>query len=235
MCGRAVVINPDGIDRAVFGFSHTLNISAFRPRYNLNPREDIPAVFVDPDRGHRVLSLLHWNLVPGSVPSRQAAEAFDRQFSTFNAKIERVDTAPTFRVPWRRQRALVIVDGIIEWVGEPGRKIPHLIQQRDGRPFALAGLWDRWVDRAGGPDLWSCTVLVGPPTPWFARFHHRMGIFLPPVVYDRWLDPDLIDPRAVRALIDGHPFPEGELTARSISTRVNNPRYDAPDCLDPAA
>jgi hypothetical protein len=48
MCGRATVINPDGITEKLYGYTKKFVPSDWKPRYNLNPHEDIPAVYFDP-------------------------------------------------------------------------------------------------------------------------------------------------------------------------------------------
>jgi putative SOS response-associated peptidase YedK len=233
MCGRATVVNPNGIESRFYGFTKRFIPSDWKPRYNLNPREDIPVVHVDPDSGERVLRPMHWNLIPAYVESREKLEAFDAAYSTFNAKIERVATAPTFRDSWRRQRCLVVVDGIIEWVGPKGRKIPHWIRHKSHASFAMAGLCSAWRGKSGGEPFWSCTVVIGPGDDWYSRFHHRMALLLRPELYDPWLDPDLVEPERVRRLLDESPYPLAEeMEAMAISKRVNNPAYDAPDCLE---
>src|SRR5436853_74228 len=55
MCGRATVVNPDGITEKLYGYTKKFTPSDFRPRYNLNPREEIPAVYYDPFLRQRVL------------------------------------------------------------------------------------------------------------------------------------------------------------------------------------
>jgi putative SOS response-associated peptidase YedK len=46
-----------------------------------------------------------------------------------------------------------------------------------------------------------------------------------------WLDPTTKDIDRLRPLLC--PFTPGELTAYPVSTRVNNPASDAPDCQEP--
>jgi len=233
MCGRATVVNPDGIEEKAYGFSRRFVPGDWRPRYNLNPRDAIPVVYFDPMLRERVLRPMHWNLIPSHLESRERVDAFDSQYSTFNAKIETVATAPTFRDAWRTQRCLVVVDGIIEWVGERGHKVPHLIRHRSGASFAMAGLWSRWRGRADGDEVWSCTVLVGPPSEWYTRFHHRMAVLASPGIYDEWLDPRRKDGQLELLRSAPYPMPD-ELDYFPISRLVNNPRYDAADCLEPA-
>jgi putative SOS response-associated peptidase YedK len=126
----------------------------------------------------------------------------------------------------------VVIDGIIEWVGTRRHKIPHLLRHRERIPFAMAGLWNRWHDRKTNEDLWSCTVIVKDADDWYARFHDRMAVLLSPDAYDEWLNPsrdrgqlDLLERSAYHR--------DGDLEYFPISTLVNNPAYDAADCLAP--
>jgi len=232
MCGRATVIDPNGIESRFYGFTRRLIPSDWKPRYNLNPREEIPVVHIDSESGDRVLSSMHWNFVPSHIGSSEQWTAFDSQYSTFNAKIERVATAPTFKGAWRRQRCLVVVDGMIEWVGPKGRKVPHWIRHGSHGPFAMAGLWSEWRGAGDEPPRRSCTIVIGPCDDWYSRFHHRMAVLLRPALYDNWLDPDLTDSGQVRQLLDSTPFPMAEeMEAGPISRKVNNPGYDDPDGL----
>ena len=138
MCGRATVINPDGITEKLYGYTKKFVPSDWKPRYNLNPREEIPAVYYDPFLRQRVLRTMHWNFIPSKLANRERVDEFDSHYSAFNARIETVASAQTFEQAWRSQRCLVVIDGIIEWVGEKRHKIPHLIRPRpravcDGR------------------------------------------------------------------------------------------------------
>lgn len=231
MCGRATVVNPDGITEKLYGFTRKFVPSDWKPRYNLNPHEDIPSVYFDPFLKERVLRTMHWNLIPSKLESRDKVVEFDSQYSTFNARIESVATAPTFRQPWRSQRCLVVVDGIIEWVGEKKRKIPHLIRHRDRIPFAMAGLWSRWRDGAEGEELWSCTIIVKDADDWYKRFHDRMAVVLPPDSYDEWLDPTRKRGQ-LELLAKSAYHTDGELEFYPVSMLVNNPRNDSAECLE---
>ena len=234
MCGRATVVNPDGIVEKVYGYTRKFVPSDWKPRYNLNPHEDIPAVYYDPFLRERVLRTMHWNLIPSKLESREKVVEFDSQYSTFNARIETVASAPTFQEPWRSQRCLVVVDGIIEWVGAKRRKVPHLIRHRDRLPFAMAGLWSRWQDSAGGEELWSCTVIVRDADDWYAQFHNRMAVLLAPESYEQWLDPQ--QKQGQRELLTNSAYHKnGELEFFPISTLVNNARNDSAECLEPVS
>lgn len=64
----------------------------------------------------------------------------------------------------------------------------------DGGPFAFAGLWERWTDKANGETIRSCTIITTTPNEVFAPIHDKMPLILPPQDYGRWLDEEPVEP-----------------------------------------
>jgi putative SOS response-associated peptidase YedK len=62
--------------------------------------------------------------------------------------------------------------------------------------------------------------------------HDRMPVILNPSTYENWLDPTQHDPDPLQALLC--PFPSEEMKAVAISTYVNNPRNQGPECVAPS-
>lgn len=58
-----------------------------------------------------------------------------------------------------------------------------------------------------------------------------MPVILPDSGYDLWLQPEDADPEMLNPLLV--PCPADAMQAYPVSTRVNNPRNDAPDLLTP--
>lgn len=90
-----------------------------------------------------------FGLVPHWAEPRRLARM------TYNARCETVADKPSFRSAWRqRQFALIPVESFYEPCYDSGRAVRWRIEQADGEPFALAGLWER---RMGddGPAHWS--------------------------------------------------------------------------------
>ena len=102
---------------------------------------------------------------------------------------------------------------------------------RDKRPFAFAGLWEHWKPIEGEP-LETCTIITTEPNDLMAKIHNRMPVILAPQDYDLWLDPTMQQVETLRPLL--RPFSSDELVAVPVSTLVNNPRHDVPQCLEPA-
>jgi putative SOS response-associated peptidase YedK len=70
-----------------------------------------------------------------------------------------VATKPAFLRAFRERRRLMLADGFYEWQRQDARKQPFYIRLREGRPFAFAGLWERWMPQDGQP-IDSCTIIT---------------------------------------------------------------------------
>ena len=78
-------------------------------------------------------------------------------------------------------------DGFFEWRDLGGRKQPIYFTAADQRPFAFAGLWERYIASDGYP-LESCTILTTEPNALVRPVHDRMPVILPAETYDLWLN-----------------------------------------------
>ena len=149
-----------------------------------------------------------------------------------NARAETVDSKPAYRNAFKRRRCLIPSEGFYEWKAEAGGKTPFLIRRRDGEPFAMAGLWERWQDPEGEA-IESCTVVVTDANALVSAIHDRMPVVLDPADYAAWLDPETKDIDRLRALL--RPADPEPWELRPVSRRVNSPKNDGPELLEPVA
>ena len=218
MCGRYYFFTPADIVAERFGLSRAPTL---RPRYNIAPQSE--AFVVVAEGGARRLAAMRWGLVPSW--SKDPASAY----RMINARAETVPEKPSFRGPFRRQRALVPADGFYEWKREGSGKRPYALRLSSREPFAMAGLWDRWKAPEGS-ELLSFTILTTAANPLVSSVHDRMPVILPREAESTWLDPDQSE-GALKALLVPY---AGEMEALPLSTAVNNPHNDGPELLDPA-
>ena len=224
MCGRYTLTSPAQVIAEVFGVAEPIELA---PRYNVCPGQDVPVVRTRHGADDRVLDLLRWGLVPWFVKTPAPAARM------INARAETAATSPAFREALRRRRCLLPADGFYEWragATKRGPKQPFHIQREDGRPIALAGLWERWK----GPDgsrLESCTVLTTTPNELLAEVHDRMPVVLAPDAWPLWLDREVQDVARVVPLLV--PAPAANLIVSPVGTWVNDPKHDDPLCLAP--
>ncbi len=225
MCGRFTLRAPASVVAEQFGLFDTAPLS---PRYNIAPSQTVAAVrrateSVEPARQ---LVLLQWGLVPSWAKDAKVGNRL------INARAETVAEKPAFRAALRRRRCLVVADGFYEWQRTGGKKQPYFIRLADDRPFAFAGLWERWE----GPDhaaLETCTLITTEANELMAPIHDRMPVILSPDDYDRWLDPAIQKPEHLQPLL--RPYPSDAMVAYPVTTHVNNPKNEDPRCIVPAA
>jgi putative SOS response-associated peptidase YedK len=192
--------------------------------YNIAPTQDVPVVRMIGGKRHG--SRLRWGLIPSF------AKGEPPKYSTINATIERIETGPTWRGPWKRgQRCILPASGFYEWhVTENGAKQPFAIEVTDQPIFGFAGLWDRSV-KPDGTAIESCTIVTLPASPLMAEIHNakkRMPAILRARDRDAWL---AADPADARALLTQ--YPDDLLHAYRVSPRVNAPKHNDAKLLEP--
>ena len=221
MCGRTALTTSPSDLREAFGLAET---TVLAPHYNVPPSQPVAVVRVMRDKPGRHMELLQWGLVPFWAQDADRARIGHKQSL---ARIETVTTAPAFREAIRKRRCLVVVDGFYEWKRD-GKKAsqPFLLRRPDGAPFALAGVWEKWVSK-DGEVLESCAIITQPARPPVEAIHDRMPLVLEREAWDRWLDREITDPSQM--LAPASP----ELVATAVSRHVNDPKHDDAACFEP--
>jgi len=246
MCGRYTLFTSASDLEARFD----ADFAGVEPSYNCAPGQDLPVIAdADPSAATR----MEWGLTPSWA---------DEPFDLINARAETVREKRSFADAFERRRCLVPADGFYEWVeGDSGSsgsgarggtgKTPYRVAFEDDRPFAMAGLYERWqppepettqtglgafgggADEEddsgdGGEPIETFTVVTTEPNDLVADLHHRMAVIVDPDDEETWLRGS---PDEAAALLD--PYPADEMTAYPVSTRVNSPGVDAPELIEP--
>ncbi len=147
-----------------------------------------------------------------------------------NARSETVATAPAFRAAFRSRRCLVPASGFDEWApGKPKR--PHYIHALNDGLLAFAGLHETWRPEGAEP-VATFTILTTGANALMARLHDRMPVILPRRAWAAWLAAET-DTDRLRSLL--RPIEDEALAEHAVSTAVNSPRFDAPECVAPVA
>jgi putative SOS response-associated peptidase YedK len=128
----------------------------------------------------------------------------------------------------KARRCLVVASGFYEWQKAASGKQPYWIGFADRRPFAFAGLWESWTDRASGKRIEPYTIIMTEPNALCAPIHNRMPVILDPADYDRWLSAETPPEDLLR------PFPADAMAAYPVSTWVNKPGKNDARCIEPA-
>ena len=182
----------------------------------------MPVIRQNTKEPKRTFGLLRWGLIPYWAKDASIG------FKTINAVSETAAERPAFRDALRRRRCLIPADSFYEWqkVG-PKEKLPYNFGMIDDSVFAFAGLWDRWQDPAGDV-IETCTILTIEPNALVAQVHDRMPAILGTEDYDLWLDPGVRDVGRIAECLK--PFDARLMKKYPVSTRVNRPGNDDPEC-----
>lgn len=225
MCGRYAFFAPADALRRWFDLPQAPELPA---RYNIAPTQDVP-VLRETAPGRREVALLRWGLVPSWAGDPSIGQRM------INARAETLAERPAYRGAFRSRRCAVLASGWYEWQPTAAGKQPFFLRHRDGEPLAFAGLWERWVDRASGEAVQSCTIVTTAPPAALAAIHDRMPALLSRDALGTWLDPQRADVTGLGALLAAGAA--GEIEAYPVSRAVNDARHDGPQLIErlPAA
>jgi putative SOS response-associated peptidase YedK len=114
-----------------------------------------------------------------------------------------------------------------------GQKRPYFIQLSDQEVFGFTGLWDRTY-AADGTAIERCVYITVPANAMMQNIHntgknpHRMPAILRKEDHAAWLAGTLDEARWVL-----QQYPADLMYAYAVSTRVNSPKNNAPELLEP--
>lgn len=231
MCGRFSLATTMMDIMDYFGIEETVEFSSkdnghhathfnIVPRYNIAPSQDILVVRND-DTNHKELSIMRWGLIPKWQKEQDIGSKW------INARSETVHEKPLFKYAFKHHRCLLVADGFYEWQQTKVKK-PYYIHSKDGKPFGIAGLWERWESEEG-KIIDSCTLLTTDANALMKPIHNRMPVILSKSQFSTWLDIENQNTENLQKLL--HPYQDDNLESFPVSTFVNNPRNEGVDCV----
>ncbi len=229
MCGRFTLLSPaDALAEAFGGKASDYP----PPSYNIAPTRLVAGIRAG--EGGREVALFRWGLIPSWAEDPGIGNRM------INARAETLAEKPSFRQHIRSRSCLVLADGFYEWSrgsrGQGSRsrgreaRQPHYVTLKARRPFAFAGLWERW----SGPEgpIESCTIVTTQANRLLRPIHDRMPVILRPEDHALWLDLGTTRTEAVEGLLQ--PYRDEEMTVYRVGAAVNDPRHDTPVCIERA-
>lgn len=212
MCGKYILAQAAKAERA-------MGIRRGRWEYPLSyrvlPTDPVPVAVSE--AGEPAAAMMRWGLIP------YWAKGVALKASTINARVEGIESTPSYRDPWKRgQRCLLVMAGFYEpHVNPDGSRDPYFVHLNDREVFGVAGLWDR-SRRSDGSHVFSCTLVTLPANRLLAEVHNekqRMPAVLAQEDHELWLTGSAAEARAAL-----RPYPDELMVAYKVSRRVNNPR-----------
>ena len=217
MCGRySLAISKERI-------SKKFNISiptAIEPNYNVAPTQ---LAYVIANNAPEKLQQMNWGLVPSWARDTKIGN------NLINARSESVSSKPSFRMPIRKTRCLVLADSFYEWRREGRKRIPYRITLDDDMIMVMAGIWDTW-QQSNGTTYQSFAILTVPPNAEMSQVHDRMPvIFTNAEQHRQWLS----DLHLAQVLNMLQTLDDDRLDIVPVSNKVNNVKSNSPDLHQP--
>lgn len=209
MCGRFFLITDLAKIAEEFGAGRIL--ADFKPDRNVAPGQYIPVLINQ--NGQNILTSLRWGLIPSWAKDASVGNKM------INARAETVAAKPSFKNAFQRRRCLIPVDGFYEWQKSGKGKEPFSISLMSGKPFGLAGLYERWLS----PDkktIQTCTIITTEANELIKSIHDRMPVIIESTFYNFWTNPDNHDETSLLALLK--PYPAGEMVAAPADPFILN-------------
>jgi putative SOS response-associated peptidase YedK len=128
--------------------------------------------------GKREVARMRW----GFVPANAADQNIGTQF--IHARAETIEEKPTYRDAFFNRRGLVIVRTFNEGKEiTPTKTEQHVITPRDGKPLAIAVIWERWRKMP----LESFAMVTTAANALIGTITDRMPAVIAPEHWGRWL------------------------------------------------
>jgi len=174
---------------------------------------DHPETYIILDNDPGIITTGTWGLIPKWAAHQEPKEFF-KKANTLNAKIETVESLASYKY-YTDNRCLVLARSFKEWkhVPIPGKKavdkFPYEIGTPDGKPFAMAGIYNI-ID-----NIPTFTILTTEANTLMAEIHNskkRMPVILTREEQKLWLQRDKLEPYHSRTEIElkAVPLTEGE-------------------------
>jgi putative SOS response-associated peptidase YedK len=184
--------------------------------YNVAPTHVMP--IVRPAGNGRELVMATWGLIPYWSQDGKTS------YSTINARSDRIQTAATYREPFKTRRCLIPTTGWYEWQKRPPMiKRPFHFQPK-AQPFAFGGVSDRW--KGDGREIISFSIVTTAATSSTAPYHDRMPLVLDESQFEDWMREP---PEQAAEMM--RPY-AGTIDVWQVPAAVGNVRNNTPELME---
>jgi putative SOS response-associated peptidase YedK len=147
------------------------------------------------EQGNRKSVPMRWGMVARGAKDPMSG------MKHIHARAETLDTLPTFREAFAHRRGLVAVSTFNEAKElTPTKREQQVITPRDGKPLAIAVVWERWTHRTEG-ELLTFAMVTVPANTLISSVTDRMPAFLAPEDWSKWLGEEPASPDELKALL----------------------------------
>jgi putative SOS response-associated peptidase YedK len=176
------------------------------------------------------IKLMNWGLIPSWFKNENTNEIAK---NTLNAKCETLKEKSAFKSVLNSKRCIIPSTGFFEWHTKGKIKIPYLIQLKNEQPFAMAGIFDEWINPISRNPVFSFSIITCQANTIMSEIHNtkkRMPVILSDSNINKWLNNETFDD--VNEVLS--PYKSEEMKAHEINKKIilsadpNNPEILKP-------
>ena len=194
-------------------------VEDYTPSYNIAPTQN--SLVLVQERDYNIIRSMRWGLIPAWSKN----ELYGSKM--INARIETVNSKPSFKNLLFQNRCIVISDGYYEWKKYGNKKKPFFIQRKDHCLMLLAGLWTIWHSPSN--DIDTYTILTKKPQKSISHIHSRMPVVLSKSKVDMWINSENNYLEIEKDILND----VQELDHYEVSNFVNSPGNNSIKCITP--
>lgn len=168
--------------------------------------------------GRRIVSRQRWGFVPQGARDPSIGTQF------IHARAETIDQRPTYRDAFMHRRGLLVVRTFNEGKEvTPTKTEQYVVTPRDGKPIAIAVIWERWGEHHAG-SLESFAMVTTAANALIGTITDRMPAVIAPEHWSKWLGEEPASIDELKAILQ--PF-EGDWDMEP-ATRARPPTPKSP-------
>jgi len=206
MCGKFVQMKDW---EAMVEFAELILSNAHGLTETVTPMRVASVIRLNAD-GAREVARMRWGLVPANAADQNVGTQF------IHARAETIDEKSTYRDAFFNRRGLVMVRTFNEGKEiTPTKTEQHVITPRDGKPIAIAVIWERWRKMP----LESFAMVTTAANALIGTITDRMPAVIAPEHWGKWLGEEAATSAELKAILS--PF-EGDWEMEAAA-RAKNP------------
>ena len=230
MCGRIIIKKSLQVVQEELNLKPQPEVFEFRS-YNLGPGSMAPVLM--PDKQFSMLRFgltPHWSSKPMLLFNARSEGDHNKENDPAYSGAPGILQKPSFRMPIRKQRCLVFVNGFLEGPEKEKLSKPFYVFDQDRDFIALAGIYDSWINKDTGEEVPGFAIITAAANPVTRAIgHHRSPVCIPESHYSLWLHGQRLDDISPLLV----PDTRTRFNAYPISPEIRNPRSNDPALLDP--
>jgi putative SOS response-associated peptidase YedK len=233
MCGRYILVQKTEVIEKAFNIIIPPS-TEYSPDFNIAPGK--PGLVITSEKPREAQSF-RFGLTPFwaqkpmyLINARAEGDQNPDNLSNYSGA-KGIINKPAFRMPIRSQRCLVLADAFIEGTTAEKLNKPFLIYLKERKPFAFAGIWDRWTDRQSGEIIHSFAIITTVANDLLARLpHHRSPVILEKGMEEKWLHAEHLNDITWMM----KPYPAELMNGFPIKNGIKNPHAAGRELIEPA-